>query len=430
MPAEETKSGAMGPWETPIPMSRKAARTENKIRAIVERVLAGKKDRSQLLDLSLGDPTAFGLASCPAVVAEAVADAVRDRSRDGYAGAAGAAAAREAIAAASTPPAAAADVFVASGASGALELALGALVGEGDNILVPAPGFPLYETLAGSMGCAARHYRLDASAGWEPDAASIAALVDGKTRAIIVNSPSNPCGSLHSEASLRAIAEVAAARGLPVVSDEIYKDLVAPSEGAAAGHVPFAQVAEGLCPVLAVDGLAKTFALPGWRVGWVVLHDSVGALARVRTGLERLATLTLGASTLCQAAVPVALSRDPAVAAAVDAHKRAFVRALAANATTVAEALDRAPGLSCAPPRAAMYVLVRLAAPLPVALRDGATFAAKLLDEEGVFVLPGACFAAPNTVRLVTCASPKVTAEAVARLVAFAKRAAVPVVTP
>ncbi|KAH8095796.1 L-tyrosine aminotransferase [Aureococcus anophagefferens] len=261
----------MNSWQ-PIQMSSKAARTKNQIRAVVESVLAGR-DTTDLLDLSLGDPTAFGLTACPKVVADAVAAAVADATSNGYACAAGTAAARAAVGAA--PPGGAPERLRDVRRVGALELAFAVLLSAGDNVLVPSPGFPLYATLAESLGA----------------------------EAIVVNSPSNPCGAVHSLKALRGVVAVAAANRLPIVSDEIYKDLVFED---AENSCSLADVAVGACPVLAVDGLAKTFAVPGWRVGWIVLHDSVNALGDVREGLARLATLILGASTLAQAAIPVA----------------------------------------------------------------------------------------------------------------------------
>ena len=407
----------MTSWQ-PIPMSGKAARTKNQIRAVVESVLAGR-DTTDLLDLSLGDPTAFGLTACPKVVADAVSAAVADNTSNGYACAAGTAAARAAVGAAASPAAAPENVFVTSGASGALELAFAVLLSAGDNVLVPSPGFPLYATLAESLGAEVRYYGLDSAKGWDPDVASLEALIDGRTKAIVVNSPSNPCGAVHSLKALRAVVAVAAANRLPIVSDEIYKDLVFED---AENYCSLADVAVGACPVLTVDGLAKTFAVPGWRVGWIVLHDSVNALGDVREGLARLATLILGASTLAQAAIPVALSREPALRAAVERHTKALVAGLSANAAAIAAAVAAAPGLRAVPPKAAMYVLVELGAPLAARLRDGEAFATALLDEERVFVLPGACFGAPNAVRLVACASAAATTEAAARLAAFASR--------
>ncbi|KAH8076530.1 L-tyrosine aminotransferase [Aureococcus anophagefferens] len=375
----------MNSWQ-PIPMSGKAARTKNQIRAVVESVLAGR-DTTDLLDLSLGDPTAFGLTACPKVVADAVAAAVADATSNGYACAAGTAA--------------------------RAALAFAVLLSAGDNVLVPSPGFPLYATLAESLGAEVRYYGLDSAKGWDPDVAGLDALIDGRTKAIVVNSPSNPCGAVHSLKALRGVVAVAAANRLPIVSDEIYKDLVFED---AENSCSLADVAVGACPVLAVDGLAKTSAVPGWRVGWIVLHDSVNALGDVREGLARLATLILGASTLAQAAIPVALSREPALRAAVERHTTALVSA-SANAPR-SRCRRAAPGLRAAPPKAAMYVLVELGAPLAARLRDGG----RRGRARGGVPCSGACFGAPNAVRLVACASAAATTEAAARLAAFASR--------
>lgn len=410
----------MSSW-APVKASKKANRTNNKIRAVVDKVLSGCKDKSKMLNLGLGDPTAYGMATCPAELQLAVTEALVSGKHDGYGGSAGTPSARAAIGATASPRAAAENVFVASGASGALELALGVLLDEGDNLLVPAPGFPLYETIAEAAGASVRSYPLDPDGDWEPDVAALAALVDGRTRAILVNTPSNPCGAFHSRASIEAIVRVAVEKKIPIVSDEIYSHLV--FEEYASEFASVAEIAAGRAPVLVVDGLAKRFAVPGWRVGWVVLHDGVGALDAVRGGLEKLTTLILGASTLHQAAIAPALTpATPEAAAGLEAHRRAYAAALEANAKTIVAALNGAPGLACCTPKGAMYVMVRLVAPLSEDFRDGEAFSAALLAEELVFCLPGACFAAPDHIRLVTCGTPETTAAACAKIRAFAAR--------
>ena len=132
--SRENLESTMGSAEWPsLPMSRKAARTENKIRAVVERVLAGARPE---INLSMGDPTAYGITECPAVVAEAVSEAVSRKKHDGYAASAGAPAARAAVGESVEPPVGPEDVFVCSGASGALEMALAVLL-DGDGGVFP-----------------------------------------------------------------------------------------------------------------------------------------------------------------------------------------------------------------------------------------------------------------------------------------------------
>ena len=154
-PSEATTAGLPGDgWV--VKASVKAARTTNPIRKIVDSLKRPENPTKPLVNLSLGDPTAYGNLRCPAPLAKAVADAVTASSSDGYNHACGIAAARAAVAAQATPVVPPDDVIIASGASGALELAINVLVDAGDNILVPRPGFPLYQVSSTSDHLAER----------------------------------------------------------------------------------------------------------------------------------------------------------------------------------------------------------------------------------------------------------------------------------
>jgi tyrosine aminotransferase len=166
--------------------------------------------------------------------------------------------------------------IIANGCSGALELALTALLDPGTILLVPKPGFPLYQVIAESHGATVAHYNLLPDQDWECDLQHVQNLVHqyppGMVRGIVVNNPSNPTGSVYSEQHLEAIVHVASHLRLPIVADEVYGDLTF------ANHTfyPLAKVAASLgghVPVITASGLAKQYLLPGWRVGWIVFHD-------------------------------------------------------------------------------------------------------------------------------------------------------------
>jgi tyrosine aminotransferase len=166
-------------------------------------------------------------------------------------------------------------VVVANGCSGALELALTALLDNDTFLLVPQPGFPLYQVIAESHGSAVLHYRLKADRNWECDLEHLEELVAkhvGKVRGIVVNNPSNPTGAVFSERHLAQILEFATHNRLPVVADEVYGDL---TFGSNTFH-PLARVAARMgreVPIITASGLAKQYLLPGWRVGWITFHD-------------------------------------------------------------------------------------------------------------------------------------------------------------
>jgi len=196
-------------------------------------------------------------------------------------------------------------VVIGSGCSGALELAISALLDVGDNLLIPRPGFSLYQTLCNAKGIGVKSYALLPERGWEADLADLEGQIDGHTRAVLVNNPSNPCGSVYSKEHLSAIIAIAERHRLPIIADEIYGHLVFPSSGAK--FHPMAGLSTTV-PILAAGGIAKEFLVPGWRVGWLAIHDRGGAFVEVRKALFSLTQLILGASSLVLAALPAILT--------------------------------------------------------------------------------------------------------------------------
>ena len=177
---------------------------------------AGKK----LLSLNIGDPLLYDFPTPPHII-EAVHRAMLD-GKNGYAPSAGVPEALEAIRAEAERDGIRniQDVFTNSGVSEGIQLALAALTDPGENVLIPSPGYPLYDAALVSVGAEGRHYRLDESNAWQPDLDDMARAINGKTRAIVVINPNNPTGAVYSEQTLRGILELASRHGLVVFADE------------------------------------------------------------------------------------------------------------------------------------------------------------------------------------------------------------------
>ena len=165
------------------------------------------------------------------------------------------------------------DVIVANGCSGALELVLTALLDEDSILLVPMPGFPLYQVICESHGASVAHYHLDPTNNWEIDLNHLNKLMGNENvKGIVLNNPSNPTGSVYSKQHLEAIFHLCEKHCLPIIADEIYGDLVF-------GENTFTSMAEIMfemgrtVPVIVTSGLAKQYLVPGWRVGWAVFYD-------------------------------------------------------------------------------------------------------------------------------------------------------------
>jgi len=296
---------------------------------------------------------------------------------------------------------------------------MNALLDEGDSILVPRPGFSLYEVLAASHGARVVYYNLLPENNWQADLKQLENLVDSSTRALLINNPSNPCGSVYPKAHLAKLVAIAERHRLPILADEIYCGLVFEP------HVfqPLAELSPRV-PVVTVGGLAKQFVVPGWRVGWLMLHDPVGAFGELREGLNRLTTLIVGANTLVQAVVPAVLTpaEGSAEEVSLDRSTGAYLRVLQENAAFTDERLRRIPGLLPVTPQGAMYVMVSFDPAVLEGISDGAEFCNQLLSEEAVFVLPGGCFGAPNFFRVVLAGPREKLGEAYDRIEAFCRR--------
>ncbi|RKO96546.1 Tyrosine/nicotianamine aminotransferase [Caulochytrium protostelioides] len=389
--------------------------TRNPIRDIVDNLkIEPPKDR-RFLSLALGDPTVFGNLQPNDEIVAAVETALRSHAGDGYSPSAGYPEARAAIADfARVPsrPLAGDDVIITSGASHALYLTFKALVNPGDNVLLPAPGFPLYDTQISSLGGQAKFYPLDPARNWAADVAAMDALVDDRTVAILVCNPSNPCGSVFDRATLEGIIAVAERHGLPIIADEIYLDLVFDDN---VFH-PIASLSTTV-PMIGIGGLAKKFLVPGWRIGWVLIWDDPAhRLAELRRGLMGLSALILGGNSLIQRAIPTILKVN-------DTFHRRTLDVLINNAHRSIEAFKTVPGITCIRPQGAMYLMLQIDVAQFRDIRDDRDFAEQLVAEEGVLVLPGQCFhCTGHFARIVFTAPAERLDEAYARIDAFCRR--------
>ncbi|KAJ1919211.1 hypothetical protein IWQ60_007303 [Tieghemiomyces parasiticus] len=424
-------------WST-VPVSTVARSTVNPIRQVIERLHKLVKDHQNASDgvalstnepisLSIGDPTVFGNFKTHPEVNNAVRKQLDSFGANGYGPSYGLLAAREAVARHCTTPAApltAGDVILTSACSGALEIALMCLAEAGQNILIPRPGFSLYKMLAVARGVEVREYPLLPERNWEIDIEAFSSLVDDRTAVAIINNPSNPCGSVFTKTHLQDILAVCEARQLPVIADEIYGDMVFGTSDAAESDDEGSHDISGISPkfhplatltatvpILTVGGLAKQWLVPGWRIGWILIHDQRNLFSNVRQGLLDLTTTLLGPNTLIQAALPDIFQNVPASFYADTTAQ------LAQHARLAQRLLSQIPGLQVIVPQGAMYMMVGIHIQDFTGIRDDVEFATRLILEQRVEVLPGQCFDYPNYFRIVL-APPKDKLEEACRRIA------------
>ncbi|KAI9209816.1 pyridoxal phosphate-dependent transferase [Polychytrium aggregatum] len=388
----------MSSKEWNVPASLVSKRTKNPIRAIVDHLKVVPNKEKHFISLALGDPTTFGNFKLEESCVDAVKSHLLSYKANGYPPSIGYPQAREALAKHYTTPEApltANDVVIGSGCSDALNLCIGAIANEGQNILLPCPGFSLYETLASSKGIECRFYNLLPGKSWEIDVPHLESLIDKNTAAILINNPSNPCGSVYKKSHLLEILSVCDKHKIPLISDEIYADM------AFEGHefIPIATLTKTV-PVLTCGGLAKKFLVPGWCVGWVLIHDRNNIFHEIRQGIVSLSQLTLGANSLITASIPDLLN-------APKEFYQATMAQLEANARVSKELLSNIPGLVPVFPQGAMYLMVEIQLDQFRDITSDLDFVEKLAGEESVLCLPGKCFRCPKPFIRIVFTPPK-----------------------
>jgi alanine-synthesizing transaminase len=361
-----------------ITPSKRTANFHYAIRNLASAAEALERKGRQVVYLNIGDPQAYGFRP-PAHVAEAVARALRD-DFTGYSHSAGLLEAREAVAlyatalgAQTTPQ----QVVMTSGASEAADLVLTALVEEGDEVLLPAPGYPLYPAILNKLGAVARYYELDGANRWEFSAEALAPLIKERTRALLLINPSNPTGAIIPEEKIVEILELAARHNLLVISDEVYREL-----SFAEQPTPASVIAAGMdVPLITLESLSKTYLVPGWRTGWM-RYTNEERMRELTLAVTRLASGRLCSPTPTQYAVRPALEGDKG-------FLEEFRREIRRRRDFVVSAVGRIEGLSCEIPDAAFYVMIRAEDPLG---RSDERFVLDLLEETGVLVVHGSGF--------------------------------------
>ncbi|XP_028392037.1 tyrosine aminotransferase-like [Dendronephthya gigantea] len=395
-----------------VSISKTAENTFNPIRNVVDTMTIEPNPDIKLISLTVGDPCVFGNLPPNEKCVQAFCDAIKSSKEDGYRPGHGTPVAREAVAKYFSTPeytVNSEDVMLASGCSGAIELAIDVLADAGDNVLIPQPGFSLYDCLCGSKGIEIRHYRLIPEKCWEADLEAMTSLINEKTKCIVVINPSNPCGSVYTKEHLEAILAVAEKHKIPILCDEVYAFVTY-------GDRPFYSMGKltKTVPVLTVGGIGKRFLVPGWRLGWVIVHDRNKIFGEeVRAGLRRLSQRVLGPCCPLQAALPVILS---------ECQPEFFQKTLTLMKTISGifyESCSAIPELFPVKAFGAMYMLIGINIDKLTGVKDDVEFTQLLMSEQSVFCLPAKCFQCPNFFRVVLTCPEDIAREACARMAKF-----------
>lgn len=354
-----------------------AVRTENityAVRDII--VLANEvaKTGKEMLYLNIGDPNIYDFAP-PRDMVEATYKAMLE-NKNGYSPSSGIKPAVDAISREAERKGIknVHDIFVTTGASEAIELALTALVNEGENVLTPTPGYPLYTAISSKLQAMENPYYLDEENGWQPDIEDIKSKVNDKTKAIIIINPNNPTGSIASYETLKELVDFAVEQNLVIFADEIYDKLLFDDNKltSIASINPNASV-------ITFGGLSKNYMVPGFRIGWGIVSGQIEILGDYIEAINKMLRARLSANHPEQYGIPVALD-------GTNEHLVVAMEKLTKRRDITVEMLNAIDGISCVKPEGAFYAFPQ------VDVKDDNHFIAELIKATGVIVVPGTGF--------------------------------------
>src|SRR5450830_1061153 len=284
------------------------------------------------------------------------------------------------------------DIYIGNGASELIVMGMNALLNNGDEVLVPAPDYPLWTAAVSLSGGKPVHYVCDETADWMPDIEDIKSKITPNTKAIVVINPNNPTGALYPVSVLQQIVELARQHQLIVFADEIYdKTLYDEAE-----HVSIASLADDVL-FLTLNGLSKNYRSCGYRAGWMVISGEKRHARDYIEGLNMLASMRLCANAPGQFAIQTALGGYQSIQDLVGPGGRLLKQRDLAH-----KLLTAIPGVTCVKPKAALYMFPKLD-PEIYPIKDDQEFIHELLAEAKVLIVQGTGFnwIAPDHFRVV-----------------------------
>ncbi|MBS7777755.1 pyridoxal phosphate-dependent aminotransferase [Acidovorax sp. CCYZU-2555] len=306
------------------------------------------------------------------------------------------------------------DIYLGNGASELIVMATNALLDNGDELLLPAPDYPLWTAAASLSGGTPVHYTCDEANGWMPDLDDIRSKVTPRTKGIVVINPNNPTGALYSTDLLKGIVEIAREHGLVIFADEVYDKVLYDD----AVHVPMASLSTDVL-TLTFNSLSKAYRSCGYRAGWLVVSGDKKPARDYIEGLNMLSNMRLCANVPGQWAVQTALGGHQSIDDLVRAGGRLRVQRDLAH-----ELITAIPGVSCVKPQAALYMFPKLD-PAIYPIRDDQQFFLEMLQETKVMLVQGTGFnwPDPDHFRIVFLPHEADLREAIRRVAVFLEKA-------
>lgn len=353
-----------------------------------------EEEGNKVLKLNIGNPAPFGFEAPD----EILVDVIRNLpSSQGYSDSKGLFSARKAIMqhyqARDMRDVTVEDIYIGNGVSELIVQAMQALLNDGDEMLVPAPDYPLWTAAVSLSGGKAVHYMCDEQQGWFPDLDDIRRKISPRTRGIVIINPNNPTGAVYSKEILLEIVEIARQHNLIIFADEIYDKILYDD----AQHHSIAAMAPDLLTVT-FNGLSKTYRVAGFRQGWMVLNGPKKQAKGYIEGLNMLASMRLCANVPMQHAIQTALGGYQSISEFILPGGRLYEQRNRAW-----ELINQIPGVSCVKPMGALYMFPKIDLNR-YSIKDDQKMILDLLLQEKVLLVQGTAFnwPHPDHFRIVT----------------------------
>ncbi|KGN39819.1 pyridoxal phosphate-dependent aminotransferase [Knoellia aerolata] len=370
----------------------------------------------KILKLNIGNTAPFGFEAPEAIVADMIHNLPESQ---GYSDSRGIYSARTAVAqyyqSRGLTETVVDDVWIGNGVSELISMVLQAFVDDGNEILVPAPDYPLWTGAVTLSGGTPVHYRCDEANGWNPDLDDIESKITENTHALVIINPNNPTGAVYSEEIVRGLVDIARRHRLVLMADEIYEKILYADEAVTPVHHHVATFAEDDVLCLTFSGLSKAYRVCGYRAGWVMVSGPKHLAEDFLEGLTLLANMRMCANVPAQHAIQTALGGYQSINELIVPGGRFYEQIKLAN-----RLLNDIPGVSCVEPHGALYCFPRLD-PEMYEIEDDEKFVIDLLRAKKILVTHGTGFNwfEPDHFRLVTLPDAELLTEAIGRIAEY-----------
>jgi alanine-synthesizing transaminase len=365
----------------------------------------------RILRLNIGNPAPFGFEAPPAILRDVIHNLPTSQ---GYSDSKGIYSARTAVAQyyqSHDLDVTVEDVYIGNGVSEMITMVLQAFVDDGNEILVPAPDYPLWTGAVALAGGTPVHYRCDENNDWNPDLEDIEAKITENTFALVIINPNNPTGAVYSEETVKGLVDIARRHNLVLMSDEIYEKIL--FDDAVHHHAATYAGDDVFC--LTFSGLSKAYRIAGFRSGWVMVSGARDHAEDFLEGLTLLSNMRMCANVPAQHAIQTALGGHQSINELIHPGGR-----LSEQRDAAYELLNAIPGVSCVKPRGAFYCFPRLD-PAVYPIKDDEQFVIDLLRAKKILVTHGTGFnwPEPDHFRLVTLPAVEDLEDAIGRIASF-----------